>query len=355
MDKQLHSRPNLDRLRSQAKALLSALRDRDPDAVQTFRQYLPAALSMDDESIFAAAWRLADAQSAIARQSGFESWPRLAHYVEQLRSLEGDWSFEYLEVDGNEIATGMYAGSRMLMDGDKFRTESPMANYDGEFSIDVEKDPHEIDIEFIEGPEAGNWSYGIYRLEGDSLTICLGLAGAPRPTDFATSPKSSHALERLRRAARNRPAGVTGGTRSHTPITPPCFGSEETHEEIQVRPDHLRLEGEWSPLKLVVDGQNMPISFIKDGRRVGCGVHVTVTLMGQVMVDADLRIRDGSDPIEVDYISDRPDGSKSVQLGIMRWDGDDVTSCFAPPGAPRPITFESAKGSGLVLSSWRKT
>jgi uncharacterized protein (TIGR03067 family) len=125
-------------------------------------------------------------------------------------------------------------------------------------------------------------------------------------------------------------------------------------EEIQIRPDHLRLEGEWSPLKLVVDGQNMPAALIKDGRRVGSGMHVTVTLMGQVMVDADLRIRDGVDPIEVDYISKRPDGSRSVQFGIMCWDGDDVTSCFAPPGAPRPTIFESIKGSGLVLSSWKK-
>ena len=44
----------------------------------------------------------------------------------------------------------------MLIDGDRFRTESPEATYEGVFNIDVEADPHDIDIEFVEGPEAGN-------------------------------------------------------------------------------------------------------------------------------------------------------------------------------------------------------
>jgi uncharacterized protein (TIGR03067 family) len=354
MDKNLHSRPNLQHLRGQAKELLNSLRDRNPIAAQTFKLHLPSAQSMAENEIFAAGFRLADAQSAIARKSGFASWPRLAHHVEQLRSLEGDWSFEYLQVEGNEIASAMYAGSRILIDGDKFRTESPMANYDGEFSIDVEKDPHEIDIEFVEGPEAGNWSYGIYRLEGDKLTICLGLTGARRPAEFATAPKSGHALEILRRVSNDRPGGVTGGQRSEVQPTPPWTDPEVDLGEIEIRPDHLRLEGEWKALKIVADGQSLPAALLKDGRRVGNGTHVTVTLMGQVMVDADFRIRDGSEPIEVDYLTTRPDGTRFVQLGIMRWEGDDITSCFAPPSIPRPTAFESVKGSGIVLSSWRR-
>ena len=72
-------------------------------------------------------------------------------------------------------------GSRVLIDGDRFRTESPEANYDGEFTIDVGTEPGRIDIEFIEGPEAGNWSRGIYELDGDQLTICLGFPGVERP------------------------------------------------------------------------------------------------------------------------------------------------------------------------------
>jgi len=64
---------------------------------------------------------------------------------------------------------------------DRFRMESPEANYEGVFTIDVEKEPHRIDIDFIEGPESGNRCEGICQLDRDQLTFCLGLVGAVRP------------------------------------------------------------------------------------------------------------------------------------------------------------------------------
>ena len=69
-------------------------------------------------------------------------------------------------------------------------------------NINVEAQPHEIDIEFIAGPEAGNWNFGIFRLAGDQLELCLDLNGKPRPTEFCTSPGSGHAYERLIRSYR---------------------------------------------------------------------------------------------------------------------------------------------------------
>src|SRR5437762_5370865 len=188
--KHLPSRPNLDHLRGQAKKVLADLKKRNPKA------------------------KLADAQLQVARDSGFKSWPALAKHVEQLRLLEGEWRFVGLQVDGSDMPAAVTAQSRILMDGDRFRTESPEANYEGVFTIDASTEPMRIDIEFVEGPEAGNWSYGIYELNGDQLTICLGLTGAQRPRAFATKKDSGHALEKLRRASSARPANVTGGTRS---------------------------------------------------------------------------------------------------------------------------------------------
>src|SRR5438270_176233 len=75
-----------------------------------------------------------------------------------------------------------------------------------------EAKPHEIDLEFVAGPEAGNWNYGIFRLTGDQLEICLDLNGKPRPREFRTSSGSGRACETLQRASHARPAAVTGGT-----------------------------------------------------------------------------------------------------------------------------------------------
>ena len=167
VDKNLPARPHLDHLRRQAKALLAALESRDADAVATILEHLPAAQGMTAEQVSGTRFRLADAQSAIARKSGFGSWPQLARHVEQLRALEGTWSFARLEIDGNTIPASALTASRVLIDGDRFRTESPEATYEGVFNINVEAQPHEIDIEFVAGPEAGNWNFGIFRLDGD--------------------------------------------------------------------------------------------------------------------------------------------------------------------------------------------
>lgn len=58
MSRDLPPRPNIEHLRKQAKERLASLRQQDPDS------------------------RLADAQQQVAREYGFESWPRLKVHVE---------------------------------------------------------------------------------------------------------------------------------------------------------------------------------------------------------------------------------------------------------------------------------
>jgi uncharacterized protein (TIGR03067 family) len=195
----LPARPNLEHLRGQAKQMLASMKRRDARA------------------------RLADAQLALARRHGFASWPALTRHVEQLRSLEGDWRFASLEIEGTAVPAGALAHSRILIDGDRFRSESPEATSEGVFTIDVEASPARIDIEFVEGPEAGNCCDGLYALDGDALTLCLGLAGASRPASFATRPGSGR-IERLRRASAARPAAVVA-RRSRRPAPAGARGS----------------------------------------------------------------------------------------------------------------------------------
>ena len=155
MSKKLPARPNLDHLRSQAKTLLTKLRDGDPKAAKTFADHLPEAAKLSPEQVRQRGFRLADAQAAIARKTGFAAWPSLARHVDLLRRMEGTWTFKSLEVDGQPMPTAMLSHSIMLIDGDRFRMESPEATYEGIFTIDVEPQPQRIDIDFIEGPEAG--------------------------------------------------------------------------------------------------------------------------------------------------------------------------------------------------------
>ena len=75
-------RLNLDHLKKQAKELIRLYRSRDPAATARFRHALPAAAGRGDDDISSLGLRLHDAQSCIAREHGFVSWPDLKRYVE---------------------------------------------------------------------------------------------------------------------------------------------------------------------------------------------------------------------------------------------------------------------------------
>ena len=110
MAKNLPTRPNLDHLRSQAKTLLAELKDGDAAAARAFITFLPEAKRMSPAKVRAAGFRLADAQSVVARKAGFGSWPLLSRYVEALRELEGEWRFVGMQVDGADIPAAALTG-----------------------------------------------------------------------------------------------------------------------------------------------------------------------------------------------------------------------------------------------------
>jgi uncharacterized protein (TIGR03067 family) len=351
MAKKLPARPNLDHLRRQAKVLLTDLAAGKPEAAATLREHLPAAKKLTVAQVRTTLFRLADAQAAIARQSGFAGWPHLARHVEQLRALEGEWAFESLEVDGNPMPTGMLSGSRILIDGDRFRTESPDATYEGIFNLNVETGPHEIDIEFVAGPEAGNWNYGIFCLDGDRLEICLDLNGKPRPGEFKTAPRSGHAWEILRRASAARPVAVTGGSLAATTLAP----AAQTKAGFDHAPSPLlrKLQGEWTPVEIVSDGGALPPTMLGMGYRLATKNEIRVVFGGRTMIHALVKLDPSTDPVAVDYYNLDGPIEGTIQHGIMRWVDGDVCFCMAPAGQPRPTDFTSSAGSGRTYSRWR--
>jgi uncharacterized protein (TIGR03067 family) len=251
------------------------------------------------------------------------------------------------------MAAGMLSASRLLIDGDRFRTESPEAIYDGVFTIDVEASPRQIDIEFVEGPEAGNWSYGIYELDGNSLTLCLGLTGAARPTTFATTAGSGHALERLRRASATRPAGVTGGKRTSGLKSVPSTDKpvDTAGFDLSMTPLLERLQGEWSAVELNANGMPMQKEWLGFGSRVTLGNEVKVVFGGQTQVHAKMRIDESVSPTHVDYLNLTGAHKGAISFGILAWIDDDVTFAIATPGQPRPTDF--TPGRNRTVSRWR--
>src|ERR1700728_2254476 len=84
--KALPPRPSLAQYRKQAKDLLHATQAGDPAAVE--RMKLCPRVRDDAATRTQVPYVLADAQFAVAREHGFESWPVFASHVEGLERLD---------------------------------------------------------------------------------------------------------------------------------------------------------------------------------------------------------------------------------------------------------------------------
>lgn len=346
----LPSRPNLEHLKKQAKALLAGWKAREPQALASVREHLPAAAGCSAEQIGEIPFQLADAQSVIARQYGFASWAILARHVETLRALGGDWAFERLEIEGNLIPLGAVEDSRLLIDGDRFRTESPDAQ--GTLVINAQVEPHQIELRFVEGPEAGNSNFGIFRVDGDRFELCLDMNGRPAPKEFCTAAGSGQACEILQRVSSSRPKHVSGGVAKAPPPSSPTQSREgfEMVESLTL----TRLGGEWSCVQLLLDGKPLPDQMRCTGLRSMSGNEIKISFGGRTIIQALIRVNEQTDPIQIDYYNLEGTGKGTIQQGIMQWIGEEFRSCMAGAGKPRPTDFTCPVGSGRTLSQWKR-
>jgi ankyrin repeat protein len=134
--KRLPDRVNLDHLKKQAKDLIRLYRSRDPGALARFRDALPAAAGQSDDTIAARDFRLHDAQSCIAREYGFASWPDLRSYVAVQLASASDRAARVLkwlklayagEVSGTANRSAPRVAARLLADNPDLADEPSVA------------------------------------------------------------------------------------------------------------------------------------------------------------------------------------------------------------------------------------
>jgi ankyrin repeat protein len=78
-EKELPARPSLEQYRKQSKDLLHSSQLSEPAALERFAKYLPANKRHQNK------FTLTDAQLVIAREHGFESWPKFTRAIELAR------------------------------------------------------------------------------------------------------------------------------------------------------------------------------------------------------------------------------------------------------------------------------
>ena len=121
-----------------------------------------------------------------------------------------------------------------------------------------------------------------------------------------------------------------------------------------VKKEMTLLEGDWSMVSGMADGQEMPKERVKGGKRVAKDGETTITMAGQVYFKAKFKIDPAKKPKTIDYTMTEGPTKGKTHLGIYEINGDTVKFCFGGPGKDRPTDFTSKEGSERTLSEWKR-
>jgi uncharacterized protein (TIGR03067 family) len=105
-----------------------------------------------------------------------------------LKAMEGTWV----------SAPDAPLESRWVFDGETLKSTVNGQDYVAKIKLDAKASPRAVDFTISEGPEdlTGKTVVGIYKIDGDKLTICLSAPGRDeRPTEFKAVEDETYLFE----------------------------------------------------------------------------------------------------------------------------------------------------------------
>ena len=130
--------------------------------------------------ILAAIVLLSSCASQLSTNSGTELAPFPGKLAGDYKRIQGSWVVTSNEIKKQSLpqmagAVFYFSENQHWITGDKGREW---------FALDENRSPRAIDFYDKKAPSIR----GIYKIEGDRLTLCTAAPGHSRPTDFSTSP-----------------------------------------------------------------------------------------------------------------------------------------------------------------------
>src|SRR5262245_36449973 len=99
-----------------------------------------------------------------------------------LKAMVGKWKVEKAEIGGKDALALVKDLKLEIAEGGKYTVLVGEQKDTGTVTVDPSKKPAEMDIKGAEGPNKGKTIKTIYKIDGDTMTVCYDLGGAARPT-----------------------------------------------------------------------------------------------------------------------------------------------------------------------------
>jgi uncharacterized protein (TIGR03067 family) len=134
---------------------------------------------------------------------------------EAVAQLQGEWVLVASEREGNALPADQLFNERLVIEGTRFSRHQTAPDgreingEKGKLSIEPNDSAGTIDFVLWEGTV-----HGLYKLNGDELTLCITRQGGARPDSFATNPGDSRVRQTFRRETKPDDATSQAGDRN---------------------------------------------------------------------------------------------------------------------------------------------